>query len=81
MSGSLAGIPVWVTPGVVTRIDTTSPAILVRGVLGASATLVDLGDGPPIFRLLYSRDPKSGQQVYLYDAISGTDVVSEATLS
>lgn len=32
---SLVGVPVWVTPGVVTRIDLTSPPGLVRGVLGA----------------------------------------------
>jgi len=81
MSGMLGKIPVWVTPGVVTRIDPTSPPRLVRGVLGASATVIDLGDGPPIFRLLHARDPHAGEQVYLYDAISGSDVPSEDPVS
>ncbi|WP_116953425.1 metallophosphoesterase family protein [Jiangella endophytica] len=68
LSGNLAGIPVWVTPGVVTRIDLTAPGHLVRGVKGASATVVDLG-GPfsPAFHLLHARDPQAGQEVYLVD--------------
>lgn len=68
LSGSLAGIPVWVTPGVVTRIDLTAPQHLLRGVKGASATVVDLG-GPfsPVFHVLHARDPEAGQEVYLLD--------------
>jgi hypothetical protein len=37
-TGFLGRVPVWVTPGVVTRIDTTAPPHLVRGVLGAGAS-------------------------------------------
>lgn len=45
----------WVTPGVVTRIDTTTARHLVRGVLGA--TVVDLAEPTaPTFHLLLSRD-------------------------
>jgi Icc protein len=78
LSGFLAGIPVWVTPGVVTRIDLTAPPHLVRGVLGAGATVVDLG-GPfsPVFHTLHARDPRAGEQVYLVDTGSGQDVTSE----
>ena len=77
LSGSLAGVPVWLTPGVVTRIDLTAPPQMLRAVKGASATLVDLG-GPssPTFCALHARDPWAGQQVYLLDA-SGADVEDE----
>ncbi|NGN91518.1 metallophosphoesterase [Nocardioides sp. KC13] len=75
-SGFLAGIPVWVTPGVVTRIDTTAPPHLVRGVLGAGASVVDLADpASPTFHALAARDPRAGEQVYLYDPTSGEDAV------
>lgn len=59
LAGQLRGIPVWVTPGVVTRIDLTAPPSLVRAVQGASATVVDLG-GPfsPSFHVIHARDPK-----------------------
>ncbi|MEU8079225.1 metallophosphoesterase [Catellatospora citrea] len=78
LSGLLRGIPVWVTPGVVTRIDFTAPPRWERAVLGAGATVVDLG-GPasPLFHLLQARDPRAGEQVYLVDALSGDDVVEE----
>ena len=78
LSGSLAGVPVWVTPGVVTRIDLTAPAPLVRGVLGAGASVVDLG-GPfsPLCHVLHARDPRAGEQVYLYDAETGAVAESE----
>ncbi|BEL04663.1 metallophosphoesterase [Actinoplanes sichuanensis] len=78
LSGFLSGIPVWVTPGVVTRIDLTAPPHLVRGVLGAGATVVDLG-GPfsPVFHTLHARDPRAGEQVYLVDTGSGRDVSAE----
>jgi Icc protein len=76
LSGLLRGIPVWVTPGVVTRIDFTAPPQWERSVLGAGATVVDLG-GPasPLFHVLHARDPRAGEQVYLVDAVSGDDVV------
>ncbi|MEU0314240.1 metallophosphoesterase [Nocardioides sp. NPDC006273] len=76
--GFLAGVPVWVTPGVVTRIDTTAPPHLVRGVLGAGASVVDLADpASPSFHVLSARDPRAGEQVYLYDPASGEDVAEE----
>ncbi|MET8149656.1 metallophosphoesterase family protein [Actinoplanes sp. NPDC049668] len=43
--GMLASVPVWVTPGVVDRIDLTATPGTLRGVRGASASLIDLG-GP-----------------------------------
>jgi len=78
LAGQLGGVPVWVTPGVVTRIDLTAPRHLVRTVKGASATVVDLG-GPfsPAFHLLHARDPAAGQQAYLVDAMSWQPVQAE----
>ncbi|MDI6099360.1 metallophosphoesterase [Actinoplanes sp. NEAU-A12] len=78
LSGMLSGIPVWVAPAVVTRIDLTAPARLERAVRGAGATVVDLG-GPfsPMFHTLQARDPGAGTQVYLVDAMSGDDVARE----
>ncbi|MFG2052460.1 metallophosphoesterase family protein [Micromonospora sp. NPDC048930] len=78
VSGFLAGVPVWVTPGVVTRIDLTAPPRLERAVTGAGATVVDLGGpGSPMFHTLHARDPRAGRQVYLVDAVSGVDVPAE----
>ncbi|MCW3818237.1 metallophosphoesterase [Micromonospora sp. DR5-3] len=78
LSGSLAGVPVWVTPGVVTRIDLTAPPRLERAVTGAGASVVDLGGpGSPMFHTLHARDPQAGRQVYLVDAVSGVDVPGE----
>lgn len=77
-SGFLVGVPVWVTPGIVTRIDTTAPPHLVRGVLGAAATIVDLQDpAAPTFHLINARDPKAGEEVYVYDAATGEDTSEE----
>jgi Icc protein len=78
LTGHLRGVPVWVTPGVVTRIDLTAPRQLVRAVKGASATVVDLG-GPfsPAFHVLHARDPEAGQQAYLVDALSWAPVAAE----
>lgn len=74
-SGYLGGVPVWVTPGVVTRADTTAPPHLVRGVLGAGASVVDLGDpASPTFHVLHARDPRAGEEVYVYDAVTGEAV-------
>jgi len=75
LTGSLAGVPVWVGPAVATRIDLTAPGDLERAVTGAGATVVDLG-GPfsPVFHVLHARDPRAGEQVYLVDALSGMDV-------
>lgn len=67
--GMLTGVPVWVTPGVVTRIDLTATPGTERAVRGASASLVDLG-GPhsPVFHTLHARDPRAGQTAYEVDA-------------
>jgi hypothetical protein len=75
LSGFLAGVPVWVTPGIVTRIDLTTPPHLLRAVKGAGASVVDLG-GPasPMFHTLYARDPEAGEQVYLVEVGFGAVV-------
>ncbi len=79
LSGFLARIPVWVTPGVVTRIDTTAAPGVVRGVLGAGATVVDLADAAhPTFHLLVARDPRAGEQVYAVDPVTWKDVQEPA---
>lgn len=66
--GHLASVPVWVTPGVLSRVDLTGPQGTERAVRGASATLVDLG-GPytPLFHVLHARDPRAGETVYELD--------------
>ena len=78
LSGLLAGVPVSVTPGIVTRIDMTAPPQLVRGVKGAGASVVDLG-GPfsPMIHTVHSRDPEAGEQVYVVDPLSWTVVTEE----
>jgi len=68
LGGYLAGAPVWVTPGVVTRMDATAPPHLARGVLGAGASVVDLADPTaPTFHTLLARDPRAGDEVYVVD--------------
>lgn len=66
--GFLTGVPVWVTPGVVTRIDLTATPGTERAVKGASASLIDLG-GPhsPVFHTLHARDLHVGQTAYEID--------------
>lgn len=72
VNGMLAGIPVIATPGIVTRVDVTVPRHLVRGVIGAGATVVELG-GPfdPTNHVLHAQDPDVGRQAYLYDLEAG----------
>lgn len=70
LSGMLGDKTVWVTPGVVTRIDLTAPSALARGVLGAGATVVDL-TGSPMFYTLHARDPRANTEVYVYDPLTG----------
>lgn len=76
--GMLAGVPVWVTPGVVTRIDLTATPGTERAVKGASASLVDLG-GPhsPVFHTLHARDPQVGQTAYEVDAVELGTVIAK----
>ena len=75
--GYLESVPVWVTPGVVNRIDLTGPAGTERAVRGASATLVDL-DSPhgPLFHTLHARDPRAGETVYELDEARINDVIA-----
>ncbi|GAB3935954.1 metallophosphoesterase [Kribbella albertanoniae] len=75
LTGRLGQTPVWVTPGVITRIDLTAPPALARGVLGAGATVIDLG-GPsdPMFHTLQARTPATGQEVYVYNAVTAAHV-------
>ncbi|MFD1538450.1 metallophosphoesterase family protein [Nonomuraea guangzhouensis] len=66
--GYLGSAAVWVTPGVVNRIDLTGPARTERAVRGASATLVRLGaPQSPLFHTLHARDPRVGETVYELD--------------
>ncbi|WP_406437258.1 metallophosphoesterase [Streptomyces sp. NBC_00631] len=66
--GLLESVPVWVTPGVVNRIDLTVAAGGERAVRGASASLVELG-GPasPMFHTFHARDPRAHETVYEID--------------
>ncbi|GAA2658537.1 metallophosphoesterase [Paractinoplanes durhamensis] len=75
--GMLASVPVWVTPGVVTRIDLTATPGTERAVKGASASLVDLG-GPhsPLFHTLHARDPYAGETAYEADATEMTAIIA-----
>jgi 3',5'-cyclic AMP phosphodiesterase CpdA len=78
LAGALRGIPVSVTPGVVTRLDLTTRPHLWRGVKGASATVVELGtSGGPLFQAMQARDPHAGEPVYLVDTRSGTDATED----
>ncbi|MFC8347647.1 metallophosphoesterase [Streptomyces sp. NPDC057280] len=67
--GLLESVPVWVTPGVVNRIDLTAAPGTERAVRGASASLVVLG-GPsgPLFHTFHARDPRAHETVYELDA-------------
>ncbi|MDN5724985.1 MAG: metallophosphoesterase [Propionibacteriales bacterium] len=66
ISASLAGVPIWVTPGVLNRIDhLTVPLGQERAVTGGGATIVDLTDpGAPTFATVAARDPQAGREIY-----------------
>ncbi|AYC40407.1 metallophosphoesterase family protein [Streptomyces griseorubiginosus] len=76
--GMLESLPVWVTPGVVNRIDLTTPYGTERAVRGASASLVELG-GPasPMFHTFHARDPRAHETVYQLDEERTRAVVAE----
>lgn len=76
--GMLEATPVWVTPGVVDRVDLTAAPGTVRTVRGASATLVDLG-GPhsPVFHTLHARDPLVGATVHEADPAELAEVIAK----
>jgi 3',5'-cyclic AMP phosphodiesterase CpdA len=66
--GYLESAAVWVTPGVVTRIDLTAAVGTERAVRGASATIVHLGTPhSPVLYVLHARDPQVGETVYELD--------------
>ncbi|MFD9430521.1 metallophosphoesterase [Streptomyces sp. NPDC060002] len=66
--GLLAAVPVWVTPGVVNRIDLATAPGTERAVRGASASLVELGGATgPMFHTLHARDPRAHETVYELD--------------
>ena len=76
LTGQLAGVPVWVTPGVVSRVDSTAPAGTERAVRGAAATVVDLGGpGAPLLHVVHARDPRAGEVVYELDEPALTAVI------
>ncbi len=76
--GMLESVPVWVTPGVVNRVDLTATPGTERTIKGASATLVELG-GPssPLFHTLHARDPQIGETVHEADAEEMAAVIAE----
>jgi 3',5'-cyclic-AMP phosphodiesterase len=68
LSATLAGVPVWVTPGIVTRLDLTAGPAQVRAVTGAGAGLVELTPDGHSFHALHARDPRAGTEVYAFAA-------------
>lgn len=59
----------WVTPGVVNRIDLTTAPGTERAVRGASASRVELGgESGPLFHTFHARDPRAHETVYQLDA-------------
>ncbi|WP_316774129.1 metallophosphoesterase [Streptomyces sasae] len=76
--GLLESVPVWVTPGVVNRIDLTVAPGGERAVRGASASLVEL-DGPasPMFHTFHARDPRAHETVYEIDEEQARAFVAE----
>ncbi|MEU0600546.1 metallophosphoesterase [Streptomyces sp. NPDC006393] len=67
---------VWVTPGVVSRIDLTAQPGTERAVHGPSASLVRLGvPHGPLIHTLHARDPRMGQTVYEATEAEMRDVI------
>ncbi|MFD5570623.1 metallophosphoesterase family protein [Streptomyces cadmiisoli] len=76
--GFLETVPVWVTPGVVSRVDLTAAPGTERAVRGASATLVQLGTAQgPLFHTLHARDPQAGETVYELDEQQLSSVIDK----
>jgi 3',5'-cyclic AMP phosphodiesterase CpdA len=68
MLGHLEQATVWVTPGVVSRIDLTARPGTERAVHGPSACLVQLGTANgPLIHTLHAGDPRLGETVYEAD--------------
>ncbi|KPI00935.1 Calcineurin-like phosphoesterase superfamily domain containing protein [Actinobacteria bacterium OK074] len=77
LSGFLGGAPVWVTPGVVSRVDLTAVPGTERALLGPSASLVQLGgEQGPLFHTLHARDPRWGETVYEIGEEKVRDVIA-----
>jgi len=75
ITGRLGPVPVWIGPGVYSRLDLSAPDGLDRAVRGGAATVVDLaGAHAPMFHVVHARDPQAGQQVYLADSLTQQDV-------
>lgn len=71
IGGALAGVPVWVTPGVLSRVDLTAPPGVVRAVRGAAASVVNFSaSGAVQFHTVLARDPRAGEQISLADGTS-----------
>ena len=67
---------VWVTPGVVSRIDLTARPGTERAVHGPSASLVHLGaPHGPLIHTLHARDPRMGETVYEADEEEMREVI------
>ncbi|MGW0581243.1 metallophosphoesterase family protein [Streptomyces sp. NPDC002920] len=77
LCGFLAEVPVWVTPGVVNRIDLTTAPGTERAVRGASASLVELGGGSgPLFHTFHARDPRAHETVYQLDEERTREIIA-----
>ncbi|MGW1781610.1 metallophosphoesterase family protein [Streptomyces sp. NPDC002143] len=77
LCGFLASVPVWVTPGVVNRIDLATAPGTERAVRGASASLVELGGATgPIFHTLHARDPRAHETVYELDEERTREIIA-----
>jgi Icc protein len=78
LSGMLTGVPVWVTPGVVNRIDLTARTGTERTVRGASASVIDLTDPrSPIFHTLHARDPRTGETLHEAGAAEVAEIIAK----
>ncbi|WP_405724657.1 metallophosphoesterase [Streptomyces sp. NBC_01537] len=67
---------VWVTPGVVSRIDLTARPGTERAIHGPSASLVHLGTPyGPLIHTLHARDPRMGETVYEADEEEMREVI------
>ncbi|GAA0456842.1 phosphohydrolase [Actinoplanes capillaceus] len=76
--GLLGGVPTWVTPGVVNRIDLTATPGTERAVRGASATLADLSvPTAPILHTLHARDPHQGETAYEADTATLSRIIAD----
>ncbi|WP_433447417.1 metallophosphoesterase family protein [Streptomyces sp. CA-142005] len=74
--GRLEQATVWVTPGVVSRVDLTARPGTERAVHGPSASLVRLGTPHgPLIHTLHARDPRMGETVYEADADEMREVI------